>query len=68
MKILTALALLLAALAAGCAQGYYSYREPLPPPATYTLGIAGGIPPSFYDNDPRLSYWYDRRYWNPDSD
>jgi hypothetical protein len=66
MKTLIVTVLLSSALAAGCAQGYYP--EAPSPFATYSIAPAGGISPSFYDNNPSLSHWYEPPHWMPDAD
>jgi len=47
---------------AGCAQGYYYYA---PRAVSYQGASVDEVPPSFYDDDPNLRYWYTAPYWNP---
>jgi hypothetical protein len=61
MRRLIWLGLLLLVLTGSCAPGEY-YRQG--PESSYPY--ISDVPPSFYDYDPNLSYWYTAPYWNPD--
>ncbi len=50
-------------LTSGCTAPGAQYHQSTASKSYYT-----NVPPSFYDYDPTLEYWFTPPHWNPDAD